>query len=89
MVISEPEGIIKLEILNINFPFFLNRTFLLRVTALPDAFDIVPVRNQILEIDLENTSITTSIDTTEIGDVNVASSSQLATSSTTSIASGY
>ena len=48
-----------------------------------------PVRNQILEIDLESTSITTSIDTTEIGDVNVASSSQLATSSTTSIVSGY
>ena len=61
----------------------------IRVTAIPDSFDIVPVRNQILEIDLENTSITTSIDSTEIGDVNVASSSQLATSSTTSIASGY
>ena len=61
----------------------------IRVTAIPDSFDIVPVRNQILEIDLENTSITTSIDTTEVGDVNVASSSQLATSSTTSIASGY
>ena len=61
----------------------------IRMTAIPDSFDIIPVRNQILEIDLENTSITTSIDTTEVGDVNVASSSQLATSSTTSIASGY
>ena len=61
----------------------------IRVTAIPDSFDIVPVRNQILEIDLENTSISVSIDSTEIGDVNVASSTQLATSSTTSTTSGY
>ena len=61
----------------------------IRMTAIPDSFDIVPVRNQILEIDLENTSITVSIDSTEIGDVNVASSTQLATSSTTSTTSGY
>ena len=33
-----------------------------RVTVIPNSFDIIPVRNQILELDLVNTTITGSVD---------------------------
>ena len=36
----------------------------IRITALPNSNDIVPVRNQILEIDFNNTTITSSVDAT-------------------------
>ena len=36
----------------------------IRITALPNSNDIVPVRNQILEIDFTNSTITSSIDAT-------------------------
>ena len=36
----------------------------LRVTVLPDSNDVVPVRNQILELDLVNTTVTGSVDAT-------------------------
>jgi len=36
----------------------------IRITALPNSNDIVPVRNQILEIDFSNTTITSSVDAT-------------------------
>ena len=36
----------------------------IRVTALPRSNDIIPVRNQILEIDFTNTTITSSVDAT-------------------------
>ena len=29
-----------------------------RITVIPDSYDIIPVRNQILELDLVNTKIT-------------------------------
>ena len=35
-----------------------------RMTAIPDSYDIVPVRNQILELDLVNTKITAGVDAT-------------------------
>ena len=35
----------------------------IRITATPDSLDIIPKRNQLLEIDLVNTSITASSDT--------------------------
>ena len=35
-----------------------------RVTVLPDSNDVVPVRNQILELDLVNTTVTGSVDAT-------------------------
>lgn len=34
----------------------------IRVTAIPNSYDIIPVRNQILELDLVNTNITASVD---------------------------
>ena len=51
----------------------------IRITAVPDSKDIVPVRNQILEIDFTNTVITGEVDTIAIGDSGAS-----ATYSTTS-----
>ena len=48
-----------------------------RVFAIPDSNDVVPVRNQVLEIDISNSTITGNIDTVESG------SSQAGTSYTT------
>ena len=36
----------------------------IRVTAIPASYDVIPVRNQILEIDTVNTNITASVDAT-------------------------
>jgi hypothetical protein len=41
---------------------------LIRITAIPDSLDIVPVRNQILEIDFTNTTVTGEVDTVATGD---------------------
>ena len=49
----------------------------IRVTVLPSSNDIVPVRNQVLSIDVGNSSVTGSVDTIESG------SSQAGTSYTT------
>jgi len=40
----------------------------IRITAVPNSKDIVPVRNQVLEIDFVNTVITGEIDTIAVGD---------------------
>jgi hypothetical protein len=48
-----------------------------RVFAIPNSNDVVPVRNQVLEIDISNSTITGNIDTVESG------SSQAGTSFTT------
>jgi len=40
----------------------------IRITAVPDSKDIVPVRNQLLEIDFTNTVITGEVDTIAVGD---------------------
>ena len=40
----------------------------IRITAVPDSKDIVPLRNQILEIDFTNTKITGEVDTIAVGD---------------------
>ena len=34
----------------------------IRITAIPDSYDIIPVRNQILELDLVNTKISAIVD---------------------------
>ena len=49
----------------------------IRVFAIPDSNDVVPVRNQVLEIDISNSTVTGNIDTVESG------SSQAGTSYTT------
>ena len=40
----------------------------IRITAIPNSKDIVPLRNQILEIDFVNTIITGEVDTVAVGD---------------------
>ena len=40
----------------------------IRITAIPDSKDIVPVRNQILEIDFINSNVTGEVDTVAVGD---------------------
>ena len=58
----------------------------IRITAVPDSKDIVPVRNQILEIDFTNTSVTGEVDTVAVGDAG-AGSTYTPTSSYTSTSS--
>ena len=67
-----------------------------RVTAIPDSYDIVPVRNQILEIDLVNTTITASVDATATSGVGytttqtaTGSSTTVSTATSSSSSSGY
>ena len=45
----------------------------IRVTVVPESKDIVPVRNQVLEIDFVNTSIIGEVDTIASGDVGASS----------------
>ena len=56
----------------------------IRITAIPDSYDIVPVRNQILEIDLVNTTVTASVDATATSGVGYTTT-QTATGSTTTV----
>ena len=58
----------------------------IRVTAVPESKDIVPVRNQILEIDFTNTSVTGEVDTIAVGD-SAAGSTYTPTSSYTTTSS--
>ena len=58
----------------------------IRITAIPDSKDIVPVRNQILEIDFINTSIIGEVDTVAVGD-SAAGTTYTPTSSYTSTSS--
>jgi hypothetical protein len=68
----------------------------IRVTVIPSSYDIVPVRNQILEIDMTNTSVTASVDatattgvgytTTQTASGGSATTVSTATSTTTSSA---
>ena len=48
--------------------------FIIRLTVIPDSKDIVPVRNQLLEIDLTNTTILGEVDTIATGDTGAGSS---------------
>ena len=61
-----------------------------RMTAIPDSYDIVPVRNQILELDLVNTKITAGVDaTTSTGQgytTTTTTTSTGATTTTTTVA---
>tara|TARA_Y100000034_G_C6889683_1_gene409084 strand:- start:26 stop:1930 length:1905 start_codon:yes stop_codon:yes gene_type:complete len=54
----------------------------IRVTVIPDSKDIIPVRNQLLEIDFVNTIVTGEVDTIAVGDSG-AGSTYTATSSYT------
>ena len=56
----------------------------IRVTAIPSSNDIIPVRNQILEIDLTNSTITGQIDATATTGVGYTTTTT-GTASTTSV----
>ena len=58
----------------------------IRVTATPDSKDIVPVRNQLLEIDFTNSTITGEVDTIATGDTG-AGATYTTTSAYTSTSS--
>ena len=53
-----------------------------RITCVPDSKDIIPVRNEILEMDFTNTKITGEVDTIAVGD-SAAGTNYTATSSYT------
>jgi hypothetical protein len=69
----------------------------IRLTAIPSSYDIVPVRNQILEIDMTNTSVTASVDataTTGVGYTTTqtasgASATTVSTATSTTTSSAY
>jgi hypothetical protein len=58
----------------------------IRITAIPSSNDIVPVRNQLLEIDFVNSVITGEVDTIAVSDASAGSTYQT-TSSVTSTSS--
>ena len=55
----------------------------IRITAIPSSKDIVPVRNQILEIDFENTTVTGEVDTVAVGDTGAGATYTTTASYTT------
>ena len=59
----------------------------IRITAIPDSKDIVPVRNQLLEIDFTNTSIAGQVDSVAVGDS--AAGTTYTTTSSYSTTSSY
>jgi hypothetical protein len=52
----------------------------IRMTVIPSSKDIVPVRNQILELDMVNISVSGEIDTIAVGDSGASSSYTTSTS---------
>ena len=59
-----------------------------RITAIPDSYDVIPVRNQILELDLVNTKITAGVDaitSTGQGYTTTTTTSEGVTTTTTSV----
>ena len=81
-------GKITLGSINITAISFVDGTLStkIRVTVIPSSYDIVPVRNQILELDLVNTTITGSIDaaaTTGLGYTTTQTGSTSTTTVTT------
>ena len=63
----------------------------IRVTVIPNSYDVTPVRNQILEIDLTNSSITAGVDATAATGVGYTTSTTTAaggaTTTTTTVTS--
>ena len=59
----------------------------IRVTSLPNSNDITPVRNQILEIDLQNTTYNGSVDTTTSTGVGYSTTTTSTGTTTTTVAS--
>ena len=60
-----------------------NISSIIRITALPNSNDITPVRNQILEIDLTNTTYNGSVDATASTGVGYSTTTTGGTTTTT------
>ena len=84
-------GTITLNPLTINQVLDVDNTSStqIRITTIPDSVDIIPIRNQLLEIDLVNTVVNVAIDRLGVGDINSVNTADLATSSFTKTVSGY
>jgi hypothetical protein len=59
----------------------------IRITAIPNSYDITPVRNQILEIDLINTNVTASVDAISSTGVGFSTTTTSAGTTTTTVSS--
>jgi len=63
----------------------------IRITIIPNSYDVTPVRNQILEIDLTNTTVTAGVDATAATGVGYTTTTSTAaggtTTTTTTVAS--
>ena len=59
----------------------------IRITAIPNSYDITPVRNQILEIDLVNTTYNGSVDSTAATGVGYTTTTTSAGTTTTTVSS--
>ena len=59
----------------------------IRITAIPNSYDITPVRNQILEIDLVNTTYDGSVDTTAATGVGYTTTTTSSLRTTTTVSS--
>ena len=57
----------------------------IRITAIPNSLDVVPVRNQILELDLVNTRISASVDATTSTGVGYTTSTDSTGTTTTTV----
>jgi len=57
----------------------------IRMTAIPNSYDIIPVRNQILELDTVNTRISASVDATTSTGVGYTTSTNSSGTTTTSV----
>jgi len=55
----------------------------IRITIIPNSYDVTPVRNQILEIDLTNTTITAGVDATAATGVGYTTTTSTAAGGTT------
>ena len=55
----------------------------IRITVIPNSYDVTPVRNQILEIDLTNTTVTAGVDATAATGVGYTTTTSTAAGGTT------
>lgn len=67
--INYNDGIVKIDSVSISSVSNVDgaTSTQIRITVTPDSFDIVPKRNQLLEIDLVNTTVNANVDTTAVG----------------------
>ena len=59
----------------------------IRITVIPNSYDVTPVRNQILEIDLTNTSVSAGVDATATTGVGYSTTTTTTGTTTTNVSS--